>query len=132
MLVFAGCLTQQAVEAFRLEQAQSDRFHPLRLDVTSEASLAEAMAEIRAQLSKHGVRGLWAVVTNAGIRQASVPDDWITDIGPFQRVFDVNLLGTIRTVQAAKPLLRAHPGGARIVIIESMYGVGAAAYQSAG
>lgn len=130
--VFAGCLSQSSVDALKGLEEVGPKFHPFLLDVSSEESLATAAAEVEAELGRRGLSGLWAFVTNAGVRQASVPDEWITNIRPYSAVFDVNLLGTIRTVQAFRPLLRRNPEGGRIVLIESMYAIGASAFQAAG
>ncbi|MEV0503292.1 SDR family NAD(P)-dependent oxidoreductase [Streptomyces spectabilis] len=96
----------------------------IRLDVTdaqSVAELAESVSECK------------VLVNNAG---CSLGVDRIADLDPEAclRMYEINVLGTIRVTQKLLPALRAS-GDARIVVITSLTGYqtypGAAGYASA-
>ncbi len=79
-------------------------------DVSDDASVVAAIAAAAEQLG-----GLDTVVSNAGIgAQGTVADNSDEE---WHRVFDVNVLGTVRVVRAALPHLRTAgaAGGASIV-----------------
>jgi NADP-dependent 3-hydroxy acid dehydrogenase YdfG len=78
----------------------------VRLDTTDPASVAALAA---------GLDGLDVLVNNAGGAfgadpvEAADPADW-------QRMFDVNVLGTLRVTQALLPLLAAGGGGTVVTV----------------
>ncbi|MEU0744184.1 SDR family oxidoreductase [Streptomyces sp. NPDC006134] len=77
---------------------------PYRADVTDDGSVRAAVAAAVARLG-----GLDVLVNNAGIgAQGTVEDN---DDAEWHRVFDVNVLGMVRTARACLPHLRAsaHP-----------------------
>ncbi|MCL1872373.1 MAG: SDR family oxidoreductase [Promicromonosporaceae bacterium] len=85
------------------------------LDVTSDDDVAALVAH----LEKTG--GLDAVVNNAG---GALGLDRVeaADLGQWQHMYDVNVLGTLRVTQAVLPLLRASAattGGSDVVVITS-------------
>jgi NAD(P)-dependent dehydrogenase (short-subunit alcohol dehydrogenase family) len=84
----------------------------LALDVTEEASMAEA---VRAVQQEHGAVG--ALVNNAGYSQSgaveSVPMDEV------RRQFETNVFGLVRMCQLVLPAMRAQRSG-RIVNVSSM------------
>jgi NAD(P)-dependent dehydrogenase (short-subunit alcohol dehydrogenase family) len=95
----------------RHPQLDAPGVHPVRLDVTDEASVAAAAKEVAAAEPE----GLHAVVNNAGVivqgPQELLPaEEW-------QRQFDVNVFGPARVARAFLPLLRKGPG--RIVNISA-------------
>jgi NAD(P)-dependent dehydrogenase (short-subunit alcohol dehydrogenase family) len=95
----------------RRPQLDAPGVHPLRLDVTDEASVTAAAEEVAAAEPA----GLHAVVNNAGVivqgPQELLPsEEW-------QRQFDVNVIGPARVTRAFLPLLRRGPG--RIVNISA-------------
>jgi NAD(P)-dependent dehydrogenase (short-subunit alcohol dehydrogenase family) len=95
----------------RYPQLDAPGVHPLRLDVTDEASVAAAVDEVTAAEPD----GLHAVVNNAGVivqgpQELLPPEEW-------QRQFDVNVFGPARVTRAFLPLLRRAPG--RIVNISA-------------
>lgn len=99
----------------RLEQLAAGQpgIVPWPLDVTSQASV-DALAD---RLADEDVTVL---VANAGgaFDGATVAD---ADLGSWQRTYDVNVLGTVRTVRALLPLLVAS-GRGLIVIMSSTAG----------
>lgn len=71
-----------------------------RADVTDDASVREAVAAAVA-----GLGGLDVVVNNAGIGAQGTVEDNPDD--EWHRVYDVNVLGMVRTTRACLPHLRA-------------------------
>lgn len=87
---------------------------PLTLDVTSQESIAAAVAKID-ELSPDG---LGAVVNFAGVLGVGPLVE--IDESMMQRIFDINVMGTYRVNKAAFPLLQR--GHGRIVNISSETG----------
>jgi NAD(P)-dependent dehydrogenase (short-subunit alcohol dehydrogenase family) len=76
-----------------------------RADVSDDASVRAAIEQVVAELGRLDV-----VVNNAGIgAQGTVEDN---DDAEWMRVFDVNLIGMVRTSRAALPALRRSPAAA--------------------
>jgi NAD(P)-dependent dehydrogenase (short-subunit alcohol dehydrogenase family) len=112
--VFAG--VRRAVDAEKLvAESTTGRLRAVVLDVTRPDQIAQAVAQVRADLDG-GV--LWALVNNAGV---SVP-------GPLECLaadrlrdqFETNVVGSFALIQAFLPLLRASRG--RIVNVTSGLG----------
>jgi len=117
--VFAAVRSQQ--DGQRLTDQASDRLAPVVFDVTDEASIAAAAAEVGEVLGGAGLAGL---VNNAGI---AVPGPLeIVPLDKLRLQFDVNVIGQIAVTQALLPLLRAGKG--RIVNISSISGLVAAPF----
>jgi 2-keto-3-deoxy-L-fuconate dehydrogenase len=72
----------------------------LRADVTDPGGVADAVDAAAAQLG-----GLDLLVNNAGIGAVGTVEEG--DEPSWQRVLDVNLMGLVRVIRAALPLLRA-------------------------
>ena len=92
--------------------------HDLRawaMDVTDDASVRRVIAEVAAALG-----GIDILVNCAGV---SIPAAF-GDESAWQRTFDVNLNGMMRTIRAALPHLEAC-GAGRVVNIASTEGLGA-------
>lgn len=87
----------------------------IRLDVTDEASIADAAAAVEREL---GDQGLFGLVNNAGIT-VSGPLEFL-ELAEIRRQFDVNLFGQIAVTQSFLPLLRRAKG--RIVNLSSISG----------
>ena len=114
--VFATVRTAQA--AGELRRALGDAVVPLLLDVRDQEAVAAAAEAVAAAA---GPRGLTALINNAG---AAVAGPWLhLDSAAASRPFQVNVLGTLRVIQAFLPLLRprgATPG--RLINISSIAG----------
>ncbi|MGX1197616.1 SDR family oxidoreductase [Parvibaculum sp. MBR-TMA-1.3b-4.2] len=117
--VFGTVRKQEDADALKKEFG--DRVTPLILDVTDEAALRQAAAEVREKL---GGEKLFGLVNNAGIAVSGPlveinPDDVRTQL-------EVNVMGPLLTTQAFAPLLgtdpdlKGEPG--RIVNISSVGG----------
>ena len=78
-----------------------------RADVSDDASVRAAVERVVAELGRLDV-----LVNNAGIgAQGTVEDN---DDAEWMRVFDVNLIGMVRTSRAALPALRRSPAAASV------------------
>jgi NAD(P)-dependent dehydrogenase (short-subunit alcohol dehydrogenase family) len=115
-----GSLRKPA-DAERLKAEFGDNFTPLLFDVTDEAAIYAAAAEVHAALQGETLAGL---VNNAGI---SVPGPLLElPIEDFRRQFEVNLIGLVTVTQAFAPLLgtdrQLHGKPGRIVNISSVGG----------
>jgi NAD(P)-dependent dehydrogenase (short-subunit alcohol dehydrogenase family) len=100
-------------EAARLVRAEGVRALPLAADIRDREGMARAASEAAREL---GGGGLDILVANAGIAingKLARPDP-----ASWRAQLDVNLTGTLHTVQAALPHLR-RPGG-RIVVVTSV------------
>jgi NAD(P)-dependent dehydrogenase (short-subunit alcohol dehydrogenase family) len=102
--VFAGVRRPGALQA-------APKLRPVLLDVTSQASIAAAMARVTEQ-------PLYALINNAGICVAS-PLETVTP-SELREQLEVNVLGTTAMIQAALPALHATRG--RIINIGSNVG----------
>ncbi len=88
---------------------------PWQMDVTDDASVRHVVAEVAAALG-----GIDILVNCAGV---SIPAAFGDDAA-WQKTFDVNLNGMMRTIRAALPYLEAC-GAGRVVNIASTEGLGA-------
>lgn len=96
------------------QQARAEGLRALTLDVRDAAACREVIEEVTAELG-----GLDVLASNAGIYpQVRIEDAADTDI---ESIFSVNVHGTVHSVQAAVPALRAS-GRGRIVLTSSITG----------
>jgi NAD(P)-dependent dehydrogenase (short-subunit alcohol dehydrogenase family) len=97
-------------------RAQGLKVHVLPLDVTDDASVAQAAKSLAAQTGKLDV-----LVNNAGIAEGFTytPDE--EPVANVKQVYEVNVFGPIRVTQAFVPLLKA-ASGAQVVMISSELG----------
>jgi hypothetical protein len=115
-----GSVRKQA-DAERLKQEFGDSFTPLFFDVTDEAAVKKAAADVRAAL---GGETLFGLVNNAGIAVSGPLLE--LSIEEFRRQIEINLTGQLIVIQAFTPLLgvdkslKGVPG--RIVNITSTAG----------
>ena len=84
-----------------------------RVDVGDPASIAAAAGPVESELG-----GCDVLCANVGVQQFGAIDSLTDDDWRF--VLDVNVLGTVRTVRAFLPLLRARAGYRRIVLTASL------------
>jgi NAD(P)-dependent dehydrogenase (short-subunit alcohol dehydrogenase family) len=110
--VFAGVRKPEDGEA--LAAAASERLRPLIIDVTDEASIASAAAEVSEQTNGR----LAGLVNNAGIAVAG-PIEGL-DLEQLRRQFDVNFFGQVAVTQAFLESIRAARG--RVVFMSSVGG----------
>jgi NAD(P)-dependent dehydrogenase (short-subunit alcohol dehydrogenase family) len=111
--VFAGVRDRQAGEA--LASGRAARLIPIRLDVTEQGSIRDAVDRITRHLGDAGLAGL---INNAGIAVGSPLE--VIPIDLLRRQFEVNVFGQIAVTQAFLPLLRK--GHGRIVNMGSIAG----------
>lgn len=116
LMVFAG--VRSTADSDRWREHAGGLVHPLRLEVTDEASIAAAAQELGAVLQG---RTLLGVVNNAGIAVAG-PLEFLP-IRELRRQLEVNVIGQIAVTQAVLPLLRQSRG--RVVNIGSIAGLNA-------
>lgn len=107
----------QALDALATEtRAAGGRLDTLLLDVTSEASVADAVAQVDALT---GGRGIDVLVNNAGYGQMGPLESVSGD--ELRRQFETNVFGLMAVTRAFVPAMRAR-GGGRIVNVGSIGG----------
>nr|WP_179756228.1 SDR family oxidoreductase [Kineococcus aurantiacus] len=91
---------QDGARVVVLDRDPAPGAHGVRADLSDDASVRAAVAEAVAHLG-----GLDVLVNNAGV--GAVGDVTANDDEEWHRVYDVNVLGIVRTTRAALPHLRA-------------------------
>ena len=111
------------IDAARLDaarsafEAQGVQALAFALDITDPSAVKQAAADAAKALG-----GLHVVCANAGVTgflgplQEGSDDDW-------EWIIDVNLKGTVNTIQATLPWLLEHPGNGHIVLTSSISGL---------
>lgn len=79
-------------------------FNTLNMDVRDDKSIQDAIRRI---IEKHG--RIDVLINNAGLAIAGPIE--ALPLGEVQRVFDTNVMGTLRTIQAVLPSMRTHRSG---------------------
>lgn len=119
-LVLAGVRRRE--DADELISRSQGRVTPIRLDVTSAASIEAALAQVQAHAQAHTGEQLDVLINNAGLAFSGAleqtPQDELT------RLMNVNVMGTFAVTRACLPLLRQAQG--HIVNISSISGLFAA------
>jgi len=90
------------------------RITPLALDVTDNASIEAAMAEIA-----HSGQSLFGLVNNAGVSVVGPVEQ--TPLDEWRRLYETNILGVVAMTQAVLPQMRV-AGVGRIINIGSVAG----------
>ncbi|KAK0046178.1 retinol dehydrogenase 7 [Biomphalaria pfeifferi] len=114
--VFAGCLTHKG--SLFLSEKCSNHLYTFLLDVTKPESIENALQVIKTKLPEN--EGLWGLVNNAGILGPMGCLE-LCSIDDYQKVFSVNLYGTIEMTRSFLPLLRKS-GNGRVVNMSSILG----------
>jgi len=110
--VHAGCLTSQGREGL----VGCGAMRVYELDVTD----AESVKRIHdAVLPEVGVKGLWALVNNAGVVGLEAPVE-LCEVKDFEAAIRVNLYGPLQMTKQFLPLLRQ--AGGRLVNMSSFAG----------
>lgn len=115
--VWLGCRdAKRGEEAVAKLRALGLKAHVLPLDVTDDASVADAAKSLAAQTGKLDV-----LVNNAGIAQGfdNAPAD--EPVANVKDVYEVNVFGPIRVTQAFIPLLKA-ASSAQVIMLSSELG----------
>lgn len=113
--VFAGCLDDNSSGAKGLKRISSDRLQVVKIDVTSDSSVNDAVSFVEENL---GTSELWAIVNNAGILKGFEVE--LTDMEDFKATMEVNAFGPVRVTKAFLPLLRQSRG--RVINVTSLGG----------
>ena len=95
----------------------------LALDVTSDASVADALAHV---MEQHG--RIDVLVNNAGLAVLATLEELTMD--DLQRSLDVNFMGVARTTKAALPLMR-QAGRGHLIAVTSVAGAVGQPFQDA-
>ncbi|KAI8819356.1 uncharacterized protein EV422DRAFT_534431 [Fimicolochytrium jonesii] len=103
-IVYATCLTDAAVKDYeRIKTEQGGRYsstlRPRQLDVTNWADVQKFAAKIEEECPE----GIFCVINNAGINLGGL-FSW-TEVSEFQKVMDVNYMGTVHMMKALLPSL---------------------------
>jgi NAD(P)-dependent dehydrogenase (short-subunit alcohol dehydrogenase family) len=93
----------------KLQETEAAGIQSIQLDVTSEESIKNAVA----QISKETKGSLDALVNNAGVGYSMPQLD--LDIQRLREVFELNVFSNIAMVQAFVPLLIQSSGGAMVI-----------------
>jgi NAD(P)-dependent dehydrogenase (short-subunit alcohol dehydrogenase family) len=97
--------SRQGLETLVREAAPSSRLQPIVVDISDDASLAQAFEEVA-----EGAGGrLDGLVNSAGICPVVLFDD--LTLADWRGVLEVNLLGTFSAIKRAVPLMRAAGSG---------------------
>lgn len=103
--VFAGFLMADGEAALRLKGKTSNRLVTVEVDVTDDQKLKQAVDFIQSTL---GTTGLYCLINTANVA-LSGHFEWYTS-SQCQRLMDVNVVGTIRTIMCFLPLLKIGKG----------------------
>lgn len=102
------------------EQALSDSFRLLSLDVGSDASVQKCVQSVLAEAKRIDI-----LVNNAGYNQVGAIEE--NSIADAQAQFDTNVFGTMRMLQAVLPIMRQQ-GSGQIINVGSVVGLTAIPY----
>ncbi|MGO8792756.1 MAG: SDR family oxidoreductase [Terriglobia bacterium] len=112
--VFAGI--RKVADGESLRRRASDRMVPVRLDITEDAEIGQAVRTVIEALGSSGLAGL---VNNAGIVVGGMLE--FLPLAELRRQLEINVVGQIAVTQAFLPSLRK--AGGRIVNIGSVSGL---------
>jgi NAD(P)-dependent dehydrogenase (short-subunit alcohol dehydrogenase family) len=104
---------RKETDAKDLQAEASARLRPLIMDVTNEAQIADAFAEVQRELGEK--QGLFALVNNAGSAEGGPLE--IMSMTRMRRQFNTNVFGPMMVTQTFLPLL--HQSKGRIINVIS-------------
>ena len=107
--VFASMRDTRGRNKLHAKDLRGQGIDVVELDVTSEASVEAAVANVIAEAGRLDV-----VINNAGLASAGVSEAFT--IEQLQQLFDVNVFGVQRVLQAALPQLRKQRDGLVITV----------------
>lgn len=110
-----------------LSMTKNQKLIPVILDVTSDDSVAEAVARVAADLASDDRCSLCALVNNAGVNVGPYPVEYVP-LDKLRFQLDVNVIGQVRVTRGFLPLLRKCPEGGRVVLMSSVAGSISAAF----
>ncbi|MGD8361348.1 MAG: SDR family oxidoreductase [Gemmatimonadota bacterium] len=111
--VFAGVRKERDGEALREEASGS--LTPLRLDVTDEDSITQAVARVKEDVGSE----FFGLVNNAGVSLNGPLE--LLSVSDMRKLMEVNVLGLLAVTRAFIPLLRGARG--RLVNVSSGHGL---------
>ncbi len=117
-LVTAQALVKVGYQVFGTSRKPSENLHGITMlicDVTDEASVRRIIDEVVKQAGRIDL-----VVNNAGIGLLGGAEE--SSIAQAQRIFDVNVFGVVRVVNAVLPIMRNQKNG-RIINMSSILGL---------
>lgn len=117
-IVFAGVLFPDGEGALALKSATSSNLHVLKLDVTKDEDVEQAVESVKERL---GAAKLWAILNVAGIGFYSMNEWGPPGISHHEQHIQINTLGSVRVTKAFLPLLR-HSSGGRVILTSSCAG----------
>lgn len=94
------------------DKHEEERIEKIVLDVTDYESVVRTFAEISCRLG-----GLDIIVPNAGIAHVAKIED--LEQGKFERVLNVNLMGTFNVLKASIPIFRRQGLGGSVIVVSS-------------
>lgn len=106
--VYACCLQPESEGCRELvTKGRASSLKVIKVDVTKEEDVEEARRSIIGAIEESGQK-LWALVNNAGVITCGEVE-W-NQTSAFDKIFQVNVIGTIRMTRAFLPTLRSHKG----------------------
>ena len=128
-IVFAGCLDVNsdgalALKAVRASESTSqtspsNRMQTIQIDITKTESVLKAVADLEQFLKKNAALSFHCLVSNAGICIAGEFDLFTWE--HIEKVLNVNITGTLRTVKLFLDLVIRHRS--RILVVGSVNGL---------
>jgi short-subunit dehydrogenase len=106
----------------RSATAADELICPIRLDVTDENSIRDAVSEVYRREARIDL-----LINNAGVAVAGSLED--TSVGDAKALMDVNFFGAFRLIQAVLPVMRFQRAGL-IINVSSLGGAFGLPYQS--
>ncbi|KAL3120864.1 hypothetical protein niasHT_008156 [Heterodera trifolii] len=104
--LFAGCRNPSQAEELKELTKCHQILKLVKIDVSCDESIANAVVEVRKMLNSEEEKGLHTLINNAGILEKEGGTLLAPDRAAYLRHFNVNVVGTVATTAAFLPLLR--------------------------